>query len=245
MCRKKDTENAVQEERKNTAFDHKQKIFTIVGIALCVILIPILIINCTLLIKSLVNKDKVPDIGGKTPLIVLTESMEPAIKAGDLIICEDVEAGDIKVGDVISFFDPAASGTAVVTHRVNSIETKNGKLYFRTQGDHNNVEDRISVCEDDLVGKWTGTRLWGIGRIAMFMQSAVGLIICIGLPLVVLVAYELLRYKKANQKKQNDVNVLMAELEALKAAQTKQETENRPTEEESELAEGDDTQSKE
>ena len=59
---------------------------TIVGIIMCVILIPILIVNCTLIVKSFINKEDVPDFGGYLPLIVLTDSMYPEIKGGDLIV---------------------------------------------------------------------------------------------------------------------------------------------------------------
>ena len=62
-----------------------QKVLSIVGIVLCVLLVPILIINCTLIIKSFTNKEEVPGIGGFTPMIVLTGSMEPVIKEGDVI----------------------------------------------------------------------------------------------------------------------------------------------------------------
>ena len=40
------------------------KALTIIGIVMCVILVPILIVNCTLLVKSFINKDEVPDFGG-------------------------------------------------------------------------------------------------------------------------------------------------------------------------------------
>ena len=40
------------------------RILTGVGIALCVILVPMLIINCTLLIKGWTNKDEVPSLFG-------------------------------------------------------------------------------------------------------------------------------------------------------------------------------------
>ena len=129
----------------------------------------------------------------------------------------------VQVGDVISFFDPAGKGTTVVTHRVTGITEKDGELYFRTKGDYNNTEDRLSVPEENLVGRWTETRFAGLGRVAMFMQSTAGLIVCIGVPLAALVAYELLRYKKANKQKQGDVDALMAELAALKAKQAAQE----------------------
>ena len=41
----------------------------VVGAALCVILIPILLINLTLIAKSYINKDQVPSIGGRLPQI--------------------------------------------------------------------------------------------------------------------------------------------------------------------------------
>lgn len=94
------------------------RVLTIIGTVLCVILIPILLINITLIAKSFINKDEVPSIGGTLPLIVLTDSMHPEIESGDLIICKTAKTEDIKVNDVISFFDPAGNGTSIVTHRV-------------------------------------------------------------------------------------------------------------------------------
>ena len=93
------------------------RILTIVGIVLCVILVPILIVNCILIVKSFVSDD-VPSIGGKMPLIVLTDSMYPLIQSGDVIICNTADPKNIKKDDVISFFDPAGNGSSIVTHRV-------------------------------------------------------------------------------------------------------------------------------
>ena len=82
----------------------KRRVLNIVAIVICVILTPILILNCTLIIQSVVNKEKVPSIGKYIPLIVLTDSMYPNIKSGDLIICEKAAIEDIKEKSVISFF---------------------------------------------------------------------------------------------------------------------------------------------
>ena len=210
----------------------KQKTFNVIGIVLCVILIPILVINCILIVQGLFSDD-VPSLGGNTPLIVLTESMEDTILGGDLIIVKDVDPSEIKPGDIISFFDPASNSGAVVTHRVLPAEENGvvydaeGKLYFNTKGDNNPTADKISVPAENLVGRYEGTRIAHLGSVAMFMQSTWGLIICIGVPLAALVTYELLRYKKANKAKQNDVDTLMAELAALKAAQAKKDEENK------------------
>lgn len=203
------------------------KVLNIIGIVLCVILVPILIVNCTLIIKSLINKEEVPDFAGVLPMIVLSPSMEPDIKEGDLIICVKVDADEVKEGDVISFFDPSGNGSMVTTHKVNSIETKNGKKYFNTYGINNfNSDGEIAydpkpVPADDLVGRYTGVRLPAVGNVAMFMQTTAGLIICVIVPIVLLVGYDILRRKLYDKKSTEDVDALRAELEALRAMQEK------------------------
>lgn len=198
------------------------KTLTIVGIIMCVVLVPILIINCTLLVKSYVNKDEVPDFGGIMPLIVLTDSMFPDIESGDLIICKTIDAKDVVKGDVISFYDPAGNGTAVVTHTVIDIIDEDGKISFKTKGINNNTEDRYPVSEDKLIAKYTGIRLAGAGHIAIFMQTTPGLLLCVVLPIVLFVGYDVIRRKIYDKSNAQDVEALMAELEALKAEKEKE-----------------------
>lgn len=215
--------------------DTTHKVLTIIGIVLCVILIPILIVNCTLLVKSFINKDEVPDFGGTMPLIVLTDSMYPDIKSGDIIICRTVDPADVREGDVISFFDPAGNGTAVVTHKVIEIIEKDGKRSFRTQGINNNTADRLAVSEDKVISRYTGIRVPLAGNIAIFMQSTAGLIVCVILPILIFVGYDMLRRRKYERAHGTDVAALMAELEALKAEKAKQqnaETSEQPSERE-------------
>lgn len=214
--------NVDQKEQK------KQRALTITGIVLCLLLLPILIVNVTLIVKSYINTDEVPSIGGISPLIVLTDSMLPEISSGDLIITKQINPADVKVGDVISFFDPAGNGSSVVTHRVIEIVTENGETKWRTRGDNNNTEDRVAVPFDNLVGIWTGTRIGGAGSVAMFLQTTPGLIVCIGCPLALLVGYDVLRRRKYDKAKQEDTDALLKELEALRAMQaekSKSETE--------------------
>ena len=198
------------------------KILTIIGTIFCVILIPILIINITLIAKSFINEDEVPSIGGTLPLIVLTDSMYPEIESGDLIICHTAEAKDIKVNDIISFFDPAGNGTSIVTHRVIEIVEENGEIFFRTRGDYNNTEDKELVPAENLVGVYK-TRIAGAGHIAMFMQSTAGLIICVVLPIILLVGYDIIRRRIYEKNNKQDTDALLAELEALRAEKAEKE----------------------
>ena len=201
------------------------KLLTVIGTILCIILIPILIINCILIVKSYTSED-VPSIGGTLPLIVLTESMYPVIQSGDLIICHTAEPEDIQTGDVIAFFDPAGNGTTIVTHRVLEVTEQDGQLAWRTKGDNNNAEDRLLVTSEKLVAIYEGTRLPNFGNVALFMQTTPGLIVCVILPMVLLVSYDMIRrrlYEKANKQDTDALMQELAELRRLKAEKEKAE----------------------
>lgn len=210
---------------KKSTLGHR--ILTGVGIALCVILVPILIINCTLLIKGWTNKDEVPSLLGYAPMIVLTDSMaggnDDSFYGGDLIFIQTVKAEDVKTGDVISFFDPAGNGSTITSHRVIEIINEDGKISFKTQGDNNNSEDKVPVPAENLVGTYTGFRIAGAGRVAMFMQTTWGLIICVVLPIVLLIGWDAVRRARYNKKHEEDKDALLAELEELRAEKAMKE----------------------
>lgn len=207
--------------KEKTSAAHKA--LTIVGIILCVILVPILLINLTLIAKSYLNKDEVPNISGTTPLIVLTDSMYPVIESGDLIICKGAEAEEIQVGDIIAFFDPAGNGTTIVTHRVIEVVEENGQLAWRTKGDNNNTEDRLPVPADKLVAVYEDTRIPGAGNVALFMQTTPGLILCVVCPILLLVGYDMIRRKQYEKSSKKDTDALMAELEELRRLKAEKE----------------------
>ena len=206
-----------ENEQEKTSIGHK--ILSVIGAILCVILIPVLVINLTLIVKSYTNSDEVPSVSGYLPLIVLTDSMYPEIQSGDLIICHKGEAEEVQVGDVIAYFDPAGNGTSIVTHRVTGITTQDGELAFVTKGDANNVEDRLAVPAEELVGVYQ-KRIPKLGSVAMFMQTTQGLILCVVCPLLLLIGYDLIRRKLYEKNKKQDTDALMRELEELRAQKT-------------------------
>ena len=203
------------------------RILTVIGAVLCVILIPILILNCTLILKSYTNKDQVPSVGGVFPMIILTDSMEPEFSSGDLIICHTIDAQDVKEGDIICFYDPAGNGTTTVTHRVSKITTDDsGALAWETKGDANNTEDSTLVPAKNLVGIYQKT-IPGLGNAAMFIQTTQGLIICVICPIILLVAYDVIRRKLYERSRKKDTDALMAELNALRAEKEQKEQEQK------------------
>lgn len=85
--------------------------------------------------------------------VVASGSMEPKYNVGDVLISKEVEASEIKVGDVISYQGRQLDlQDKIITHQVVSIEKdKDGKYLFHTKGLSNAVEDPI-VYEKQVYG---------------------------------------------------------------------------------------------
>lgn len=188
---------------------------------MCIILLPILIINITLIVRSFVDQDKVPSVGGMFPLIVLTDSMYPDIQSGDLIFCHTEEAENIRVGDVIAFFDPAGNGTSIVTHAVADVTEVDGQTAWITRGIANNTDDAVPVPADKLVGVYR-MRIPHLGDVVMFMQTTAGLIVCVICPILLLIGWDIVRRRRYEKSRKADTDALLQELEELRAQKAKQ-----------------------
>ena len=200
-----------------------EKAVSISAIVVSLILIPILILNMVLILKNAINPDKVPSIGNSIPLVVVTKSMEPKIKAGDMIITKITATEDIGEDDVIAFFDPASKNNSVVTHRIIGKYEQDGTVYFKTRGDNNNTNDLYDVPAENVIGVWRGFRLPLLGHVMLFMQSTLGLIVCIALPVSLFILAEVLQRRKKDKESQSDIDALKAELEALRQQKAQQD----------------------
>ena len=221
----KKTREVTKEKDEPVSIGHR--ILTVIGTILCIILIPILILNCTLILKSYTNKDQVPSVGGVFPMIILTDSMAPEFSSGDLILCHTLDADEVKEGDVICFYDPEGNGTTTITHRVLKVTTdENGDLAWETKGDANNAEDSTLVPAKNLVGIYQ-RHFAGVGNIAMFIQTTQGLIICVICPIILLIAYDVIRRRIYERSRKKDTDALLAELETLRAEKEKKDQNNQ------------------
>ena len=189
-----------------------QKVTTGIGVILCLIFIPVLLINVTLIVKSYTHPERVPDFMGYKPFIVLSGSMEPNIMTGDMVFVKNADTGNLKKGDVIAY----RSGEAVVTHRIIEVTTENGETRYVTQGDANDSPDQTSVRPDDVEGLYRG-RIAGAGNAAMFMQTTTGMILFVVCPLVLFILWDIIRRRLQGQKEVSRARELELELERLKA----------------------------
>ena len=220
----------MNQQNNNQNKEKKINISTLIGILFCAILIPIFISNLILIIKGYANPGEIPGYGKTKPLIVLTDSMEPYINSGDLILIKEIDFQDVEKDFVISFFESAKQRTTTVTHRVVKINyDENGKkVSFITKGDANNIEDSDEVTEDMFIGVYK-SRIPLLGDIAIFLKSTPGLIVAIFVPLGLLVGYDVIRRKLYDKKNEEDTNELLKELELLRAEKAKAQQEEKQT----------------
>lgn len=192
----------------------KKSISNIIGVILCVIFVPIIIINLTLIINSYIHPDELPGIFGIKPAVVLSGSMEPKIKTGDLIFIHEIDPSKLKNGDVICYL---VSGKAI-THRIVDITTsEEGDVHYVTQGDANNVTDGKEVKQDQIQGVWKGERISGLGKMILFMQTTLGMILFIVCPLLLFILWDLFQRYQSDKAEARRTSQLEEELAVLKS----------------------------
>lgn len=159
----------------------KISIGNILKIIFLIITIPLIIAAGIIIFKANRYPDKIPDIFGIKPMIVLSGSMETEIYTGDVAFVKEVNPNELKKQDIIAFRNEQ---NKVTTHRIVDIIEKDGERFFRTKGDNNNTEDINLVSTKSVEGLYFA-RISGLGNFLMFMQQPTGLIVTLLVILVV------------------------------------------------------------
>ena len=135
-------------------FEKKKKrsinVLKIFNICICLIIIPIIIYNLTLIVKYIINPEETPDFLGYKTYEIVSRSMENTINKNDVIVVKDVPKTEIKSDDIIAF----NNGEEVITHRVIDIENIDGKTFYTTKGDNNRYPDKDKITYERIEGKY-------------------------------------------------------------------------------------------
>lgn len=184
----------------------------------CIILVPVLIVNLYIMVQSKIDEEKVPNVFGYKPFIVLSNSMEAEIHKGDLVLTKMIDPKKLKKKDVIAFRD---AENTVTTHRIIDIIEKEGKKYFITKGDNNNTQDKNLVEFDDVEGIYI-TKFPSLGSMMKSLSDPVTiLIIFFGITLIFVIGFSI------SNKRQRD----QEHLEFLEYKRLKEEEEQKEKEE--------------
>lgn len=162
------------------------------------VLIILLIIFYIARINYLAKNDRLGDIHINF-YTILTQSMHPTIKAGDVVITYKHDDNKYNKGDIITFVSNANGGINI-THRIDKVYDKNTVPRYKTKGDNNNAPDNEIVEGKYVLGKVFLT-LPKVGYIQQFLVSKTGWIIAIVLPAMGIIIYDILKLFKTAFKK--------------------------------------------
>lgn len=164
----------------------------------CIILIPIILMNLSIMMQAKKDSDKVPSVFGIKPFMVLSGSMETKIKIGDLILTREIDPSTLKVDDVIAFRD---AENTVTTHRIIDIVVQDGQTYFITKGDNNNAQDRNLVEYADVEGIYIG-RIPGVGSMMKSLAEPTTILVLVfGITVVFVIGFTISNRKQREMER--------------------------------------------
>jgi signal peptidase len=132
-----------------------------------------------------------PSLVGGRSLTVLSGSMDPALKVGDIVIDRQVSPADVRVGDVITFSDPEGTDK-LITHRVRQLRIADGTAHVVTKGDNTNAVERWEMPAGGSLGR-VEYRVPLLGFLVFWLHGPFTRLGLIVLPALLLAGLELWR----------------------------------------------------
>ena len=206
-----------------------ERIGKIISSAIFVILMMLIVIILVYIvrIKFLASNSRLGEVRTNF-YTILTQSMYPTIKAGDIVVTYKDKDNNYNTGDIITFTTNGSSIT--VTHRITEIYEVNGKRTYRTKGDNNNTDDMTTIPAENVIGRVV-FRIPKAGYIQQFMVTKTGWIVVVVIPCLGIVIYDILKMfrvaaKKKKQKKLVETDDVINMKKKLNEVIEEDETEN-------------------
>ena len=142
----------------------------------------------------------------KNPLfgtyVIVSPSMVPTIGVNDAIVIKRLDNDQYDVGDIVTFISNDANYKGLlVTHRIVNKESVGSKeSIYTTKGDNNYVEDPTYVKTDNIYGKVL-FKIPKVGYIKSFFEKPIHYFICLLIPALIFILYDIGRIFKMMKKK--------------------------------------------
>lgn len=158
-----------------------------------------LIVGLSIFVLTLRFMGESPSIFGYSFYYVLTESMEPEIHSGDMILGKYVPPEELQVGDVVTYIGNTGSfNDKIITHKIVEID---GDIVV-TQGVANDLADP-AIYSSQILSKYVGTIPFA-GKVFSVINSKFGFIFLIVTPLCLLIVNEISIIAKAFKEEKEE-----------------------------------------
>ena len=190
----------------------KEILNTVVNVILVVALIVAALCTYTSFVST--SGNGVPSILGVRMFSIQTESMYPTMNPGDLIFGTGIDdMSELRPGDIITYWTVINGERVLNTHRIEEIYDGNGFLIFATKGDKNPGVDALTVHESEVVAKWTGMKVGGLGKVFDYLQTSTGFLIVVVIPVFLFFLFHLVQFFRVLFEYQNVKNRIRYEQE--------------------------------
>jgi len=167
------------------------------------VLIILVFLVAVVFVMAAINQSKTGVSGafGYTFDVVQTKSMEPGIMVGDIVVGKavDVDTTEIKVDDIVTYNTTIQGVESTITHRVYEIEYDGSMYLYKTWGDNRevapvpddgerNIYDIVSFYREGEIG----FVIPKLGLAIDFLKTPLGFIICVVLPLLAFIVWEVI-----------------------------------------------------
>ncbi len=124
-----------------------------------------------------------PSLFGYRTFSIITDSMSPKLKVGDVILIKEKKAYEYKVGDIITFNGMSGELKGkIVTHEIVAIKDEEGRKIFYTKGIQN-VSNDPAVYSEQVLGSFV-YKFKIFSFVERIMSTTIGFILIIIVPLI-------------------------------------------------------------
>lgn len=156
----------------------------------------VLLVIFVILVQRIFNNQV--SIGSYRMFTVVTGSMDPVYKVGEVVISKEVDPSTIKKGDdVVYLGEKNDFKDKIVTHRVIKIENKDGEYYFTTKGVNNDYSDPV-ISSNQIYGKVVYKPVV-LSFLSGILNTKLGFYLLIFVPVAFLIFLEILDYIKRKE----------------------------------------------
>ena len=127
-------------------------------------------------------------VGGMNVKIVMSGSMEPAIKTGSIVLMRPA-VHPLLVSDIITFGKDTRTDIPT-THRVLEVRSQEGQYVYKTKGDANNDPDTAEVLQNTVLGKVFFSIPY-LGYILDMAKKPIGFVLLIVIPALLIIGDEI------------------------------------------------------
>ena len=164
-----------------------------------ILVVFVVLILLVVIVQRISNNNM--SLGGFKIYNIITESMVPKYKVGDILVSKNVEPKEIKVGDDIVYLGESGSFAGkIVTHQVVNIEEENGELKIHTKGIANEEEDPV-IKASQVKGKIV-YKIISLSLIAKIVNNLTSFYFALFVPVAIIIFVQIKRIAESLKEKE-------------------------------------------